>query len=128
MSRAEQRPLSSYFSYGNQRCLSRPANRRVESSWSSRPSMRVEVCRRFGDQYNSTETGTIAFTPWFRRSDLALVAAQLRYHGQNLWLALRGAPGIEHALPHLRTFNANNVAVQINLTWSRSIPGSPEPR
>jgi hypothetical protein len=81
---------------------------------------------KVGDQIHTSQMGTIAFAPWIRKSDLALVAAQLRYHGHNIWLALRGAPPIEHAL-RLRTFNADNVAVQINLTWSRSLPGRPDP-
>lgn len=75
---------------------------------------------KVGDQIHTGQTGTIAFAPWFRREDGALVAAQLRYHGYQLWLALQGAPAIEYAL-RLRTYNADHVAVQINLTWSRSL-------
>jgi hypothetical protein len=83
---------------------------------------------KVGDQIHTSEIGTIAFAPLFRKIDLALVAAQLRYHGHNLWLALSGAPGIQHAVPRLRTFNANNVAVQINLSWDRPPTGSPTPQ
>jgi hypothetical protein len=76
---------------------------------------------KVGDQIQNRELGTIAFAPWTRKSDGALIAAQLTYHGYHLWVAVRGAPPIEHSL-RLRTLNAKHVAVQINFTWSRQLP------
>ena len=58
------------------------------------------------------------------KSDGGLVAVQVRYHGYHLWLATRGAPAIQNAL-RLRTLKADNIAVEINLTWSRQLPGRP---
>jgi hypothetical protein len=79
---------------------------------------------KVGDQIQNRDLRSFAVRTWTLKSDGGLVAAQVRYHGYHLWLATRGAPAIQNAL-RLRTLKADNVAVEINLTWSRQLPGPP---
>lgn len=49
----------------------------------------------------------------------ALVGASLGFHGNRLWLAAEGAPGVVGAVRHLRKWNAQDVVVMLRFNWSR---------
>jgi hypothetical protein len=63
------------------------------------------------------QIGTVEFQSISRREDGAFVAAFMRFHGNRLWLATGGAPGIEDGLHPIREWNSN-VGVQIKFKWS----------
>lgn len=71
-----------------------------------------------GEQIPLAQLGTITFQSWSRIDDQAMVAALLSFHGHRLWLAVEGAPEIEHDVRPIRGIVDPGVDVRIEFEWS----------